>query len=363
MICALILALASTQAPSEAQTRFTFTELAMGCEVRIELIAASEVSAVELARGAFERVRAIDETLSDYSTSSEVTRLSREATVETRVSLDLAAVLRDSLRVSRATNGAFDVSTGALSHMWRSARATRTLPTQAELARALDHCGYASVQFDEGSRTLQWLRPGIRLDFGGIGKGYAAQAAVEYLRSKGAPCSLCAIAGDIACGEAPPGRSGWSIELSHDLEGAPSRRLTLRNQSVSTSGDAWQFIEVNGVRSSHIYDPRTGHALTQRIGATVVSRHGAIADAIATALCVDGTALLARHAEVAQAVGEFEGQIVELLVREGAAATVRVSATPNWSSFLESPRAPAAVDRTAATAASGSSGSPARPPM
>lgn len=359
MIGALLLvAVQMTVQGTEPLTRYSFREIAMGCEVRIELFAHSHLEAARNARVAFDRVKELDERLSDYRAASEVSRLCNDAGCATLITADLAAVISESLRVSRATEGAFDASAGALSRVWREARVRGARPTDQEIALARGQCGFESLVLSADPRRVTFKLSGIRLDFGAIGKGFAAQAAIERMAASGASRALCAIAGDIACGDAPPDAAGWTIDVASELADVAVRRVVLRNQSISTSGDASQHLDVEGERFSHIFDPRTGRAVTRRIAATVVSRSGAVADALATALCIDGEALVARAAQIAQQCGEFEARVVELKAAyEGALASVKMTETPGWKSLQESPPALVAMDQTAATLASDSSGS------
>ncbi len=348
--------------------RYSFNEIAMGCGVRIELFAPCEEVAVAAARRAFDRVHALDEVLSDYLPTSEVNRLPRTAHSATEISADLAQAITHALCISRATDGAFDVTTGALSQLWRGARIRKQLPSDDEIAAALAQCGFASLTIEDDPPRLTSRKLAIRLDFGGIGKGFAAQAAVESLRSSGVTSALCAVAGDIACGSAPPQSAGWTIEIAPHLADNARTILHLTNASISTSGDAEQHIEIDGVRHGHIYDPRTGRAVTRRIAASVVSRSGAVADGLATALCVGGMALLDQHARLVEALGPFEWQIVELdraTLEDHSQCDRRAATTTRsagWKSLQEAPPAPAAVDQTEAKAASGSLDSPPHSP-
>ncbi len=365
MLCALALLL---MLDSEQLTRYSFHEIAMGCDVRIEVFAPSESVAVAAARGAFGRVHALDEVLSDYVHSSEVNRLPRTAQSATVISADLAAAISHALEISRATAGAFDVTTGALSHVWREARRTQLLPSDDAIAAARAQCGFAQLTVDRTPPRLTFACTGMRLDFGGIGKGFAAQSAVDSLRGAGLNHALCAIAGDIACGDAPPESAGWSIQVDPQLGVPDPTSLRLCNASISTSGDASQYLDVHGVRYAHIYDPRTGRAVTRRIAATVVSRSGAVADALATALCVDGNALLSQHARLVEKLGPFEARIAELGASpldersQSAQRAVTITATPGWQSIQESQRVPAAEVQTEVKAASDSSDSPSQTP-
>jgi len=184
--------------------------------------------------------------------------------------------------------------------LWRRARRTVQLPDPARLAAARQLVGIRHLTLDAGQspRLRAGLaRPGMRIDLGGIAKGYAAQEALGELARQGVPRALVAIGGDIAVGEPPPGENGWRIDVAPlagqkgPLAGTkwkPELQLSLRNAAVSTSGDAEQAVVINGVRYSHIVDPRTGIGLRGQRSVTVVAGHGATADALATTLCILG---------------------------------------------------------------------------
>ena len=344
---------------SPATTRFSFREIAMGCEVRIALYASNAHDAERFARAAFDRIHKLDLVLSDYAASSEVRRLPDRAQEELPISSTLSKVIAQSISVARATNGAFDLTAGGITRIWREARAHGTIPSDAAIAAALACGGWNSLALTQHGTHLLFSKQGTTLDFGGIGKGLAAQLAVETLRELGITQAMCAVAGDIACGDAPPGEPGWRIEIDCGLAGAPAQSLCLSNRSISTSGDAEQHLDARGVRYSHIYDPRTGRAVTRRVASSVISRDGALADALATALCVDGHTLLMSEARLRATLGGFEATVIEL---DSLTGQPRVTTTTGWPTSQASPPEPAAAVQTAATAASDSSGGPARHP-
>lgn len=276
---------------------FEAVEPHMGTLVRIQLYALNEDNAKTGFRAAFARIAELDARLSDYRLDSELSRL--RAGEWNSVSSDLYKVLRIARKLSVDSDGAFDVTIGALTGVWRSARRTGRIAADGEIAVALRSCGYRHLQLASGRVRLRV--DGMKLDVGGIGKGFAAQEAVRALRGLGISRVLVAMSGDLAVGDAPPGREGWSIQI----EPGRSRKQVrvLRNCGVSTSGDREQYLEFDGRRYSHILDPRTGRALEQSIGVTVIAKEPVIADGLATAVSVlgadEGRKLAARyHAEV-----------------------------------------------------------------
>ena len=146
---------------------------------------------------------------------------------------------------------------------------------------------HSIVQTSAGVRLT---KPGMRLDAGGIAKGYALDEATRILRAHGIRSSMVAGAGDIVVTEPPPGEPGWKIEVGRlDAPDAPApRKILLRNASLCTSGDLFQFVEINGTRYSHIVDPRTALGLTDHALVTVIGPDGITTDALSTALSVAG---------------------------------------------------------------------------
>ncbi len=264
-----------------AAERIEASEPHMGTMFRIVLYAGDARSAGEAIKAAFDRIAELDNELSDYKPDSELNRICRSAVGrDIPISEDLYAVLGASQALAETTDGAFDVSIGPVVRLWRGARQTRQLPSPLDLAEALRHTGYRNLHL--GDHTLRLDLEGMQLDLGAIAKGYAADEALRLLRTRGFPQTLVAASGDIAIGDAPPDKPGWQIAV----ESLTSRTLLLHNAAVSTSGDTEQYVEIGGVRYSHIVNPATGNGLTRRIGVTVIADKAIDSDALATAASV-----------------------------------------------------------------------------
>ena len=279
--------------------RFEYAQISMGVRARVELYAPDQRSAIAAAHAAFARIDALDRTLSDYMPASELSQLSARSGGEpVEVSEDLYRVLERAIEISRASDGAFDVTVGPLVKLWRTARTSGELPSAAAIDEARSRVDWRAIELDPQRRTARLATRGMQLDVGAIGKGYAADAALETLRAAGITRCLVALSGDIRIGDPPPGRDGWRIASSIEVYPGGSGGLTLADCGVSTSGDTEQFVEIGGARYSHIVDPRTGLGLTSRTCVTVIARDATTADALATAACVlgpnAGLALVAR---------------------------------------------------------------------
>jgi thiamine biosynthesis lipoprotein len=271
--------------------RHEYAQIQMGMSFKITLYAPDEKTANLAARSAYDRIERLNDILSDYDEKSELSRLSDTADSGKTVAVsdDLWRVLIRSQEVSRDTSGAFDITVGPLVRLWRQARILKTLPAEERLTAARKAVGYEAIRLDEKNRTATLTRPGMRLDAGGIGAGFAADEALAVLKKHGITRALIDASGDVAVGDPPPDKPGWRIGIAPlAAKGPPSRYLTLKNCAISTSGDVFQFVEIAGKRYSHIVDPKTGLGLTTRSSVTLVAKDCTTADAYATAVSVLG---------------------------------------------------------------------------
>lgn len=286
LIAALLLAsLGFRQAP--VLERFEAVEPHMGTLVRITLFATDEAAARLAFRAGFDRIAALNATLSDYLPDSELNRLTREAVRRpVRVSDDLWTVLAASRDLAVATDGAFDITQGPVIQVWREARRLKRLPEPATLEAAAARSGHRHMSLDAVARTVIFDRAGMALDVGGIGKGYAASEAVAAITARGVRSALVAVSGDLAFSEAPPGQAGWRIRVHRepaDTSPVPPV-LLLTNAAVSTSGNLEQHLDVDGRRYSHVIDPVSRLGLTDDITVTVIASNGLDADGLDTAM-------------------------------------------------------------------------------
>ncbi len=269
-----------------------YTQPVMGTVFRIELYADDQEAAETAAAAAFKRIDDINALASDYLPESELSRLNREpANKAVPVSADLLSLISHALRISKLTDGAFDITSTYAIQQWRRAKRKKQLPTEEQTRKAIAMTDWHAIKLDEATRTVTKLKDGLLLDLGGIGKGYAADAALGVLRSHGITRAVVAGSGDLAIGDPPPNEKGWSIALrtfDRPEESDALVHVTLSRCGCSTSGDLHQFLELDGKRYSHIVNPRTGLGLTDRIACTVIAPDATTSDALATGMCVLG---------------------------------------------------------------------------
>ncbi len=275
-----------------ALRRFEFTQMEMAVTVKIVLYYADAETATAAAKDAFSRVHALNGILSDYDPESELRRLCDTAGEgkAIHVSPELWKVLEHAQQVAQRSGGTFDVTVGPVVRLWRRARRQKELPSPEALRQARDLVGYKLVRLDSAHQTVELLKKGMRIDLGGIAKGYAMDEALAVLQRHGITRALVEAGGDMRLGDPPPGRAGWRVGIPplDNPQGAPLSYLELSRVAVSTSGDVVQFVEIAGKRYSHIVDPRTGMALTDHCRVMVVGPTGMAADAISKAVGVLG---------------------------------------------------------------------------
>lgn len=272
-----------------------YRQLHLGVEVRLLLATEDRVAADAAAKAAYATIAALEQVLSDWRPTSEVRRLGDHPGAWIPVSSALFEVTVAALAVAKASGGAFDPAVGPVVMLWREARRTGVLPTERALRVARKQSGWRHLHIDRATQSIRLDRSGMRLDFGGIAKGFILDSARSVLKSRGITRVLLEAGGDIVLGDPPPGQPGWRVTVATSRA---DTTLLLANIAVGTSGPSAQFVEVGGVRYSHVVDPRSGRALTHATQATIIHRVGAMSDALSTTVTVLGGtkgSAVARH--------------------------------------------------------------------
>jgi len=284
--------IADKPAGDPSLTRFEFSQPQMGLPFRIVLYARDRASAEAAANAAFARIAELNGILSDYDSDSELSRLSQTSGTgqEVILSADLWKVLNRAQALAKKTQGAFDVTVGPVVNLWRKARREQRLPDPPRMAEARAAVGFEKLQLNQRRRSARLLAPKMRLDVGAIAKGYAIDEALAVIQAHSLSRALVTGGGDMAAGDPPPGQPGWRITLAaFDATNAPPTRFVqIARVALATSGDAFQRLEIDGKRYSHIVDPRTGLGLTDHSLVTVIARDCITADSLATAVSVLG---------------------------------------------------------------------------
>ncbi|QDU31610.1 Thiamine biosynthesis lipoprotein ApbE precursor [Anatilimnocola aggregata] len=263
---------------------------AMACEFEIFFDPVRYPSGTDVSVVALDLITALEDQLTIYRETSEVSRLNAIASFRpVAVEIGLFELLQRAKELSQQTGGAFDVTAGQLSKTWGFFRREGRFPTPAEIAEALALVGSDSLELNAAGQSVQFMKPGMELNFGAIGKGYALDRAADLLAEKGL-CDCMLHGGNssvLARGSREEGADHWTVALKHPLK--PNERLGeffLRNQALGTSGSGSQYFHHAGKRYGHIIDPRTGWPAEAVLSSTVIAPTAAEADALATALYV-----------------------------------------------------------------------------
>lgn len=274
-----------------AQSRYAYSKTAMGSKFNLIFYAPSDSIAQIAADSVFKQIDYLNTILSDYLDGSETNRLSATAGTNQwfKASPILFEVVNQSLRLSKQTNGAFDATIGPVIQLWRRALRRSLFPDTAEIKTTQKLVGYQKVKLRPHSKEILLKQKGMRLDFGGIGKGYAADRALLVLRHYGITKAFLDAGGDLTLADAPPHKEGWSIEINTGGADTTYRKIMfLHNCGIATSGQTYRYLEHNGIRYSHIVNPKTGIGLINHTRTTVIAPNGTDADALATAFSVLG---------------------------------------------------------------------------
>lgn len=268
--------------PLAAQAPVEFREVHLGMEVRIAVAAPPTPRLDSAVAAAFGEIARLEGILSDWRGDSELNRVVDRQGEWTAMSPELTAVLARALAVARASDGAFDPTIGRLTALWREERRTGTPPTDAARRAAHATVGWGRVRLDSLHHRVSLPRNGLRLDLGGIAKGWILDRARDTLRARGYRAVLLEAGGDVVLGEGPPGTSGWRVAVSTS---AGDSVLVVQDLAMATSGPAAQaFTDGVGRRQSHVIDPRTARGLDRDTQVTVLGADAATTDAVATTL-------------------------------------------------------------------------------
>jgi thiamine biosynthesis lipoprotein len=264
----------------------------MGTRARIIVIADSKRAGDSAIEKGFAKFEKTENLMSYYRSNSEISRINRDAFKEAvKVTADTFYVIKRSVEFSELTKGAFDITVGPLMDLWRSASDTNSAPTDRQLEQVRAKVGYKKIILDESKLSVRFSVEGMKLDLGGIAKGYAVDKAMEEIIQSGCYGAMVDLGGNIRCfGTDIKGKDRLIGIQNPDLDSPDQILLTLKlaDQAAATSGNYRQFFQIDGGRHSHILNPATGESIEELSSVTIITQQATDADALSTAVTVMG---------------------------------------------------------------------------
>ena len=292
----------------------TRAQMQMGTLVKITAVARSESIAQAAATAGFAEIRRLEEILSTWIPTSELSRVNTSAGImPVHVSPETMTVVRRALQAGEMTNGGFNVVIGPAVEAW-SVTEGQHIPTESELEALRPLVDVMAVHVDVREQMIYLEKAGMRIDVGGIGKGYAADQAVMAMKKAGASAGVVALSGDIKTFGQLPGGKRFPVGIQHPRqEGSVLAWIDLQDEAISTAGDYERFFERDGVRYHHILDPRTLQPARSCQSVTVVAREGIWADGLDTGIFVmgaeSGMRLIEALPDVEAIIVDYEGLV------------------------------------------------------
>jgi len=296
-------AFSATLVQGSEQHRFQYqsTRMSMACVYAIEVYGPDAESLPRAVEQAFDEVDRIDRLMSHYKTDSPLSRLNRTAAREPiAVEPELFDFISEAMRYNRDSDGAFDITVGPLMKAWGFFRGEGRMPSTGELAAARRHVGASHVKLMPSTKSISFDEVGVELDLGGIAKGYAVDRVVALLKARGIRAALISAGGSTIYGSgAPPGHDGWEVDIQDPLDPRKiARTVYLKDRALSVAGSSEKSFEVDGVRYSHIMNPRTGRPAQGVLSVAVLTGTGTAGDALDDAFFVlgpDGSRKMMEH--------------------------------------------------------------------
>jgi FAD:protein FMN transferase len=265
---------------ADAQTRFEFTHPQMGTIFKIILYSEDSLKVQKASLQAFKKLDKLNLILSDYREDSEINQLVKNAYNQpVMVSDDLWDILIQSKYAYEMSNKNFDITIGTMTQLWRRMKRQKQLPSKEQIEKARVKVGFENIIFYPETQSIQLKKEGIRIDFGGIGKGYAEDEMMKVLKENGIKTAMIEGGGNIVLGDSPPNQKGWKIEINKKV-------FSVNNCGISTSGDLFQFVEIEGKKYAHILDPKTGIGMTVPTQISTIAKDALTSDWTSTAFCL-----------------------------------------------------------------------------
>lgn len=278
-------------AESVAQdTSYTKVVKLMGSRFDLSVVAPNETEANSYINLAIEEITRIEKLISEWDTKSQTSAINRNAGIKpVKVDKELFELIKRSIQISKLTQGAFDISFASIDKVWKYDGSMQKLPTEAAIQKSVEKIGYQNIELNEAQQTVFLKLAGMKIGFGAIGKGYAADKAKQVLIEKGVKAGIINASGDLNSWGTQPNGDLWKVGITNPLNKEKVFSwLPIDNSAVVTSGNYEKYVTLNGVRYTHIINPKTGYPVVGLNSVTIFSESAELADALATAVFVMG---------------------------------------------------------------------------
>lgn len=263
----------------------------MGNQFEITVVAHTKEWAYTMIDEGVNEIKRIEKLLTTFSEDSETNLINRCAGIEpVKVSDETFGIIERSIRISSVTQGAFDITYGSIDkRLWNFDTSMKTLPSAKQAKKMVRLINYKNIALDEGNKTVFLQEKGMRIGFGGIGKGYAAEMAKEVMKKKSVTSGIVNASGDLTAWGTQPDGKAWTVGIVHpDYKEYPFSYMNVSDMAVATSGNYEKFVMINGKKYSHTIDPRTGLPVSGIKSVTIISPNAEICDAMATPVMIMG---------------------------------------------------------------------------
>lgn len=262
----------------------------MGSRFDITVVASNQVEANEYIELAVQEISRIESLISSWDINSQTSLINKNAgIIPVKVDDELFNLIERSLAISKLTDGAFDISYASLDRIWKFDGSMTTKPTEVEISESIALVGFSNIHLNQENGTVYLAKKGMKIGFGAIGKGYAADNARELLIRNGVSAGIINASGDMITWGKQPNGEDWKVAITNPLNKNTSYALLpIHEKAIVTSGNYEKFVEFDGIRFTHIIDPRTGFPATGLISVSVLAPKAELADALATSIFVMG---------------------------------------------------------------------------
>ena len=275
---------------ASAQGTFKETLKLMGSRFEITVVARDSAEANKYIQNAIGEISRIESLISSWKADSQTSEVNRNAGIKpVKVAPELFQLIERCIRISNITDGAFDISYASMDKIWSFDGSMTKMPSEEDIKSSVSKVGYQKIKMDAENSTVFLSETGMKIGFGAIGKGYAADKAKDLLISQGVKAGIINASGDMNTWGKQPNGDDWKVAITNPFDKNKAfALLPINNSAVVTSGNYEKFVNFNGIRYSHIIDPRTGYPATGILSATVFAPKAELADALATSVFVMG---------------------------------------------------------------------------